>query len=42
MPCPVEWDKLEGGGPMGGSEDKRVLRLGVESIRPNPRQPRRL
>lgn len=23
-------------------EDKRVLRLGVESIRPNPRQPRRL
>ena len=27
---------------MGGSEDKRVLRLGVESIRPNPRQPRRL
>jgi len=39
---PVEWDKLEGGGPMGGNEDKRVLRLGVGSIRPNPRQPRRL
>lgn len=27
---------------MGTYEDKRVLRLGVESIRPNPRQPRRL
>ena len=23
-------------------EEKRVLRLGVEAIRPNPRQPRRL
>ncbi len=40
MALPVEWDKLEGGGPMG--EEKRVLRLEVESIRPNPRQPRRL
>lgn len=27
---------------MGGQEEKRVLRLGVEAIRPNPRQPRRL
>lgn len=27
---------------MGDHEEKRVLRLGVESIRPNPRQPRRL
>ena len=27
---------------MGTYEDKRVLRLEVESIRPNPRQPRRL
>lgn len=27
---------------MGASEEKRVLRLGVEAICPNPRQPRRL
>ena len=27
---------------MGAYEEKRVLRLGVEAIRPNPRQPRRL
>jgi len=27
---------------MEGREEKRVLRLGVETIRPNPRQPRRL
>lgn len=42
MGAPVEWDKLEGGGPMGTYEEKRVLRLRVEAIRPNPRQPRRL
>lgn len=27
---------------MGDHEEKQVLRLGVESVRPNPRQPRRL
>ena len=27
---------------MGAKEEKRVLRLEVEAIRPNPRQPRRL
>ena len=27
---------------MGTYEEKRVLRLRVEAIRPNPRQPRRL
>ena len=27
---------------MGANEEKRVMRLGVETIHPNPRQPRRL
>jgi ParB family chromosome partitioning protein len=34
-------EKTKGGGPMEPTEERRVLRLPVAEIRPNPRQPRR-